>query len=596
MKQAPRLIAACLALFTVLASASPDTFLHFSARLNPNGQAAEVYCDNGVVIRLRGKNADQLQTRAETISRRLNEAIFQPTTGDDVKTSGTNDRVFVKIHDTPIVTVDRPTARSADTTSRSLAESWVKNLRNVIPESYVTLRPFDTISVPVGEIRGLEWGGSTDPEAVTVGDDTIATAAKQADIKCVSVAGRKSGDTALSITAGEAEQVIRIICRKWAARIPKNAVLLASGPGLREKALRRAVSNLVHFVSRPEPHAHLRISEPVASPGGYMVDVSASGPEYFSVSTRQQIQRQASEVPASPANLLAVSNVPEKVTEPAVLLREHLYGGHPVRLLWHHVNMSRQDLRLSVCIRNHAKEDARVHLTGASAGPSDDEIFVGHTAAVRFMSDLFSSTGYVAHLPAGSCTYLVTEKMPVGRITSGTMRLAPQQSTDLVLEVIARPVDGSERPFAPLSDHDLNAQKTSDYIFAGTRHVKLAHTVGGGEWSFFPLGKDAVKNSHGVELMGSYGVLHRIEVAAENPTDDTVLVELTMRPRGGAARGTFWIDNSLVETPLLSSSATEAIIHKQTMAPRSTLKLDVATMPESGSHYPVMLTLRSWTK
>ncbi|MFP3905096.1 MAG: hypothetical protein ACLFWB_12700, partial [Armatimonadota bacterium] len=313
-------------------------------------------------------------------------------------------------------------------------------------------------------------------------------------------------------------------------------------------------------------------------------------------STRQQIRRQITQAPEAPANILAVSNVPEKVTEPAVLLREHMYGGRPVRLLWHHLNLSQRDLRLSVALHNRSTQHAQVHLTGASAGPSNDEIFVGHTAAVRFLSDLFTSTGYVAHLPAKSCTHVVTEQMPLGRITSGAMRLAPRQATDLVLEVIAVPADGPEWPSLPISDDDTTHQKISNCVFAGTRVVELTHTVGSGNWSFFPLGKGHITNSHGVELMGSYGVLHRVEVSAENPTDDTAIVELTMRPRGGAARGTFWIGDRLVETPLLSSSATEAVIHKETMRPRSTLKLDVTTMPESGSHYPVMLTLRSWTK
>jgi hypothetical protein len=107
------------------------------------------------------------------------------------------------------------------------------------------------------------------------------------------------------------------------------------------------------------------------------------------------------------------------------------------------------------------------------------------------------------------------------------------------------------------------------------------------------LGGDADllhEGATGTGLQGNYGVIYTFNVEMNNPTSDPAVVALVMHADGGQARGSFLVDNQLINGPTVQPNAPKTIttIH---LAPGVSRTIRIITMPESGSNYPVHLIL-----
>ncbi len=569
--------------------------LQFEASRPADGLSAQVTGRGKVILRLRGSAGDRLGERAQTVADRLNQVAMAGAGPGDVVVKTSRNRARIIVAGDDILAIDAALAKRCKSSPAGLAQTWAENLKAVFKEPYLTLSPYRELLVPVGETRLLRWGGTCGkPDGGEIADGAIATSQMEVEQKVFAVWALQPGTTALVVTAQDGRHTITLVCKKWAAQIPASSQLQVSGGTLRRDSLLQAVESLVRSAARPEPNAQLNCAEPIAVSGGYQVRVEAWGDGYLPLARVHRVEVQRIPAPQLTADVLLVSNLPEKVTEPAVLLREAVAEGGSTRLLWHHVNLADRALWMAVLLHNLADSDARVHFTGAKAGPSTDEIFAGHTAATRFLSDLFSGTGYVLTIPPRTSIELSAVKLRPFELASGLARLVPLQQAQLIIEVVFKQRRAQSGFFSSVAQNLHDNPNTSGFEFEGDRIVDLRHTVGGG-WGFYSLGKGIDVNSRGRELAGSYGVLHRINAVVENPTNQPAVVEVVMRPRGGIARGTFWIDGKLVETPMLTN-ASEQVIYRAMVGAKSTYSVQVATVPESGSHYPILLTLRSWQR
>ncbi|MCD6352315.1 MAG: hypothetical protein J7M26_09375, partial [Armatimonadetes bacterium] len=96
---------------------------------------------------------------------------------------------------------------------------------------------------------------------------------------------------------------------------------------------------------------------------------------------------------------------------------------------------------------------------------------------------------------------------------------------------------------------------------------------------------------HGAVLHGNYGVLYRLRLHISNPTTTPAEVALAVQSGGGAARGVFLINGRLVETPVLRAT-NEHTLASWVLPAAAERTVNVVTMPQSGSNYPVTLILR----
>jgi hypothetical protein len=117
------------------------------------------------------------------------------------------------------------------------------------------------------------------------------------------------------------------------------------------------------------------------------------------------------------------------------------------------------------------------------------------------------------------------------------------------------------------------------------------------EYTFFtdappleiPIGQLPLPNLRvGQALSGDYGVMQTVRVVIVNTSHSGQAVALYANPRGGAATGTFVIDDTLVQAHRLPAFSRYKI-WQETIAPGTYRTLRVTTMPEGGSSYPLRL-------
>ena len=104
-----------------------------------------------------------------------------------------------------------------------------------------------------------------------------------------------------------------------------------------------------------------------------------------------------------------------------------------------------------------------------------------------------------------------------------------------------------------------------------------------------PIGQLPLPNlREGQALSGDYGVMQAVRVVIVNTSRYGQAIALYANPRGGAATGTFIIDDTLVQAHRLSAYSRYKI-WQETIAPGTYRTLRVQTMPEGGSSYPLRL-------
>jgi len=123
------------------------------------------------------------------------------------------------------------------------------------------------------------------------------------------------------------------------------------------------------------------------------------------------------------------------------------------------------------------------------------------------------------------------------------------------------------------------------------REIKSRYVVGQ-DWTFITIGdQPAAGLVVGDVLEGSYGVLYDIDLELKNESGDTAQVVILLEPAGGPARGALLVDGRPVETTLLRNNG-EGAVARYTLAPGEVRRVDIQTMPQGGSYYPVRLVAR----
>ena len=277
--------------------------------------------------------------------------------------------------------------------------------------------------------------------------------------------------------------------------------------------------------------------EPTPGVGGFELGVSAAGFDLIPCAKTVKVTVSGTTPPVQSARELLVSNLPERIRGPATLLREQLLGTAPVRLLWHHVNNSPGPLRFVVRVVNRSEEPASLHVTESASGPDHDEIFVGHSAMVRFLRLWRQGEGYVLEVPPGRILELYDVRLQPETIVSGLAHLTPLAARNLLVEVAAEGTWPTDAYFAPVPATLREDPPLTPYRFEAERTASVVHEVGGA-WTFYHVGRDYSENLQGQKLLGDYGVLYRVQAEFQNPSDREARCEIALRASGGVARAT----------------------------------------------------------
>lgn len=548
---------------------------------------AEVVAGGEVLIRLRAAQGAQVAARAQTVAQRLHRQALQGVTGDAITVVGAGSRAQVRAGKSLLVAPDAQTARLSNTTVPSLAVQWAKRIATAFTPPYLVLDLHGELLVPVGERRSLRYGGHFS-ETVSAESGTSAVAAVSVDAanKMLIIEGKGKGNARVTVKAGALAGEFEVTCQPWAGQIKTFAEAHITGQNIPAHTKRQAAINAILAGATVAPGATASLPRLAGHDRLWKGLVVVEGEGYLRREQAVIVQHQLTPMPDVPPSGVLVSNKPEKVTAPAVLMRESLPAGHCRRVLWHHVNRGEADLTFALRLVNATGARTRVHILGDRAGPGRDEMYLGHVAMHRFWQALLGSTGYIATVPAGTIWNVFEQRTRPSQLISGMAQLINLGEADLLVELAAK----SRPARLPLTSRGSRPKENlalSGFEYEAFRQVSVTHTIGG-PWTFVRVGKRSGPD----QLPGDYGVLYDIKVDLSNTSDTPGPFEISLQAAGGANRGLYLINGQLVATRVLRPNQ-EKTLYKGKLPAQATRTITIKTIPQSGSNYPVTLIVRS---
>jgi hypothetical protein len=295
---------------------------------------------------------------------------------------------------------------------------------------------------------------------------------------------------------------------------------------------------------------------------------------------------------ASPfdASLLFFDDDPEYVRDDGVLFRGTIEAARPTRLYYYHENVG-GPRRFVVILSPAGGQPARVQVTESSAGPDPDVMAVGHAASRTFLSIKPPNEGVVVDLSSGEPYVLRDLPAGDGQVLASAIDFRVLMGGAVTVTVMAIPLNADPATFLatpnlPGDGHDRHGT----FVLDGVGLSALTYTVGGpdaalryGDRDHSPPNADPHEGGRDV---GDYGVLHRITIALNNPSDLPATVYLYERPLGGGVRSSFVVDGALEELGCVRVPNRYQVGAYQ-LAARSQTAVRILTMTDGGSSYPI---------
>ena len=444
------------------------------------------------------------------------------------------------------------------------------------------------LTIPLGESRSARWRNVAGPPALSISDPSVAQPTVVGSE--VRVQGTSPGKAEVTLSWPQATLTLPVEVRPVAARLPAELEVAVAGGMPFEEALRRVLLGR----AAPHPAARLEVSflKPPAAGPAVPVQVVATGPGLLKAQQKIQVRFVPTRVEVTRAGALVMSNRPEKVRDTGILLRQPLPAA-PVRLLVHHASPPGGPERfLEIRLRNPCSSPLRIFSVLAAVGPSQDEIFAGHQATRLFLQRLQDGQGVTLRVAPGEDLLVERLRMKPGQTVSAMGWLEPVQVAGL--ELVVQAVDGQgQSSGADLADPGPGPFPTGRGLFPPEMQAAYAHDLGS-RYTFIPLGDApfAADPDTGEPDPGNFGVVNRLRIVLRNPTGEAREARLDFHPRGGPARGLFFVDGTFLETPM-ASHGNPFRLGRWTLAPGEVREVYLETMPQSGSNYPVNLEVQS---
>lgn len=296
-------------------------------------------------------------------------------------------------------------------------------------------------------------------------------------------------------------------------------------------------------------------------------------------------------VPSIPCEFLAFSNHPEKVSERGILFQAGLIRHKPVRLRYYHQGEEKSPAHyLGFFLVNPTRKPARVHVVESLGGPSKNFMLAGHMNNLKFFSRKEYNQGWIQEIPPQSTTLVRRVLMKPGEVASATadlhlisggplqmyMYASEQEDNDLAAALAQSKKDRHARGAYPLT------RIVTDATFSTQRRE-----------AFYTVADTPLSNIFkGKPIRGNYGVMYQYHFTLENPYPEERTVSFFFQPRGGIATGTFSFNGHTVSVGF-TRAYHMVRLYRVTIPPKGKKEVEVETMPEDASNYPVRIILQS---
>lgn len=380
--------------------------------------------------------------------------------------------------------------------------------------------------------------------------------------------------------------------------VPPALTLSVTGNPAAPDFLQATISSAIRRAVQPtlQPGATLAISSlsPLPQPlqPGFETNFTAAvaisvGPETAPVEGTVAITVQNVESPPFAPAFLYFDDDPERITADGVVFRGNVDAATPMRLYYYHQDA---DVARRVLVMLSSDAPARVALIDASAGPNVDVMSVGHAVTRQFLLLQPHNEGTIADVTVPSYAQEDALAGP-GQVVAGALDVrvimgGPVALTVMAISPGADPSSYLATPQLPRDGHNRHGT----FVLQGYGDDALSYTVGGAEASLQYGGRapspQNVDPADSGQDHGDYGVVHRITLRVGNPLGVPASLYLYERPLGGPVRSSFLVDGTLQTVGCVRVPNRYAIEAFQ-VAPQSTTSLDVLTMTDGGSNYPL---------
>jgi hypothetical protein len=516
-----------------------------------------------------------------------------------------------------VMVVDRAEAAANRSGLGDLARRWASALQRALAlEPRITLSAA-AVSLPVdGEAAVDVRGPIRGPLVVRAEDHAIVAAyavATDGGGRRVVLRGRALGSTRVWVAHRDARRALWVSVRPVAGAVPEAVRVVVTGDPATADVVQEAIVRRVEQEVQLAPGAILEMVPPdgerVPRGESAVVPVKLRVRSPFALPVVGVVQAQVSNdaVALRDAGRLYISNNPERLDRDGVLFREPIEPDAPIRLLYHHKNGSPRDKVITVRILNPGSRASRLHLQVSSPRAWHDTMAVGHTATRRFLELLAFGRGYVVDVPAGGQFVFTAQRMPSNAVVSGLLQsqvleggpleiVVAARTTYLLDQTVTRQLDRGEVP------HPRGVFGAPVVDASGTLSTPAAATP-----SSAPGGPSVPGAEEGVDfgvsgrlrdlrtgqpLLGDYGVLTRLRLNLVNRTSAPFAGDLMFRAASGPAYATFVVNGEVRDLSFVRPRAEVALL-PVTLAPQQSQTLDLLTIPEAASWYPVRLFLRA---
>ncbi len=554
------------------------------------GPAVSVRVNGLVVMRFRGPEAVK---RAHAVAQRLGSL---PPGLHPVELVPSEHGVDLQVAGKRVVTVDPGQARANRTSPYRLAEMWATRLREALSVRRLHVAE-EILVLPVGGTGWVEIQ-TAPPGRPQLGpyDSRVVHVRWEAPQR-LRVVGRAVGTVRVPLRYGRSQKDVVVTVRPLSGQLPERVEVVVTGDPAPADVVKEAVLRSLERRSRTSPGASLEVA-PVEVPSVGQGEVWTGevparirSPFALPVEGTVPVVVRNEPVELLPPSRLLLSNNPERIARDGVLFRDVVRRGESVRMLYHHSNGAPRDKVVTVWLRNPHPWPARVHLQLASPNAWHDTMGVGHAAARRFLELASRGAGYVLELPPGAQHRFTAQRTPPEHVVSGVLQVQVLDGGPLEVSVSVRTVYVLDRAVHWEVGPDDKPHPRG--VFGPPLVEVEARLVVGSEWQT-ELGRSRQPRDlrTGAVLEGDYGVTVRLRLHLENPTDRAADVELVLVASSGPAYATFLVDGQPVDLKFLATGRS-APVFTATLAPREVRTVELVTMPEAASWYPVRLAWRS---
>ena len=551
---------------------------------------------------------EKFETRVNNWARRLDVILSDPPPAWKIKARYVSGHAVITIGGPPLFTFDYREAKAMGTTTITMARKWAANLRYLVKNApFVSLKK-KVIVVPLGETVEIPYKGRFQGDLLAFDfDPSVVSVEVDSSAKKLRLEGLALGKGTFRLSAREVEFTGYYQVKMRAGHVPRDLVLEVSGHPATSKLVEEAFLSNLYYKCGPKPGAKLVMGSPKnkgkfkqLNPGQSLqltIPTRLDGENYIAsgCSLRLFVRNRGYSRPKP--SLLLVSNRPEVITGQGDLFRRTIKGRTAARYFYHHRNDKGQPARwFRLELKNPGRHPVNVFVSPVGTGPTPDEIFAGHLAASAYFDYLKGGLGWFVTIKPGTSYVLDQRLLKPDQTISGVGYLSILDGSGLEVAVTAS-LPGELPPPGqvpmPALEEGRDHPRTSRGIFPAFIQLLPVHTIGS-RYTYVYLGGEPYQADIQDKSpnYGNYGAFYNLDLEIRNPLDQEKEARVYIVPGGGAARGIIQVDGVLLETPVMWP-AQRTLIKKVTVPSGESRKVNLLTMPQGGSFYPVKIVVES---